>query len=205
SPTQIGKDGRIMEWDKEYEEVEPGHRHIAHLYALHPSNQINQETPLLMEASKKSIEYRLANGGGHTGWSMAWLMNMRARLMQGEEALESYKALLSKCTLNNLFDNHPPFQIDGNFGGTAGVAEMLIQSHSDKTILLPALPKEWNSGKVKGLVARGGFVLDFEWSEGIVKKAVIYSRNNNQARLLINGKEITLDLKKGKSTLINLQ
>lgn len=204
APTKIGTDGRIMEWNEEFGEVEPGHRHLSHLYALHPGNQITQETPAFMEAAKKSIDFRLAHGGGHTGWSMAWLMNMRARLNQGDKALEAYNSLLAKCTLNNLFDNHGPFQIDGNFGGTAAVAEMLMQSHSGKITLLPALPAAWSNGSTKGLVARGGFVLDFEWKDGQVIRAKIHSNNNNTANLQINGKEISLRMKKGETKDIKI-
>lgn len=176
----IGKYGQIMEWSMDYEEAELGHRHISHLYALHPSNQITFEnTPELMEHARITLERRLSNGGGHTGWSRAWIINMWARLRDGEEAGKNVQAILEKSTSINLFDMHPPFQIDGNFGACAGIVEMLLQSHSGVIYLLPALPEIWKKGWITGIKARGNFEIDITWENGAVINFVIRSIRGN--------------------------
>lgn len=178
-PLKIGRHGQIMEWREDYEEWEPGHRHISQLYGLHPSHQITRDkTPELAEAARKTLERRLSYGGGHTGWSCAWIVNFYARLGEGGKALENLNKLWRQSTFPNLMDNHPRrdgfvFQIDGNFGAAAGIAEMLVQSDEDRTVLLPALPAQWQKGKITGVTLVGGAVLDLEWEKGRLKQCSV--------------------------------
>lgn len=203
---KIGTRGQLLEWQKEYEEAEPGHRHISHAFPLYPGWEITRHTPDLMQAIRKSIELRLASGGGHTGWSCAWLINLFARLEDGDGAAEVINKLLANSTLDNLFDTHPPFQIDGNFGATAAIAEMLLQSHAGEIALLPALPSlpEYQSGRFYGLRARGGVTVDAEWKNGIVTRCAFSTDRDTTVRLRINGEEYTAVLVKGVTKEIKL-
>ena len=201
---KIDSKGRLMEWAKEFPEVEPGHRHISHLFALHPGYQINPlQTPDLAEAAKKSLDYRIENGGGHTGWSAAWLISQYARLGESEKAKNSLDVVLYKSTSPNLFGQHPPFQMDANFGFTAGVAEMLLQSHAGQIHLLPALPKDWSTGSVKGLRARGGFIVDLFWEKGVLLKVQILSQTGKDCLIKYLDKTKHLKTHEGKIITLN--
>ena len=201
---ETGADGRIKEWAEEFPEAEPGHRHISHLFAVHPGAQINSlQTPELVEAAGKSIDYRIKHGGGHTGWSSAWLVSQYARILETEKAKASLDKVLEKSLNKNLFTQCPPFQIDANFGTVAGIAEMLLQSHVlDKGAyviqLLPSLPREWKEGEYTGLKARGGFEVDVKWDNGKIVSARIRSLLGNKFRVWYNGQYLPAeDLQKG--------
>ncbi len=190
---QVGQHGQIQEWLEDYDEIELGHRHISHLFGLHPGTQISPRlTPELAQAAQVTLKRRLQHGGGHTGWSAAWIINMWARLLEPEKAHAMMLTLLRKATLSNMFDDHPPFQIDGNFGGGAGIAEMLLQSHETSphhegftVALLPALPKAWSQGQCSGLRARGGFTLSMRWNKGKLQAATIKADRSDSLTLIL--------------------
>ncbi|SJZ60658.1 alpha-L-fucosidase 2 [Chitinophaga eiseniae] len=196
---QIGEDGRVLEWAKPYPEKEPGHRHMSHLYALYPGNAFNEtQTPQYLNAARKSIEYRLQHGGAQTGWSAAWVTNMWARLKNGPEALKAFNIILADKSAYNLFNLHPPFQIDGNFGATAGIAEMLLQSHESMITLLPALPAAWKNGMVNGLCARGGFVVNISWKEEKLAAATLHATKGGGCQVRYRDQIVVLNTEAGK-------
>ncbi len=202
-PEQIGRQGQLMEWLQDYDEAEPHHRHVSHLYGLHPGNQITPgQTPALADAARVTLERR---GDGGTGWSRAWKVNFWARLKDGNRAYKLLTHLLEPShgpvnyvkggTSPNLFCSHPPFQIDGNFGGCSGIAEMLLQSHTGVIELLPAIPGLWSSGSFRGLRVRGGAEVDLEWKDQLLCKAAIRATADNTFKLYLPKQATSPDLK----------
>lgn len=205
-PIRIDSTGRIMEWMEEYEEKELGHRHMSHLYALYPSDQISvDQTPELAEAAKKTLKTRLSHGGGHTGWSRAWIINFYAKLRDAESAAENIRLMITNSTYPNLFDRHPPFQIDGNFGVTAAIAQMLVQSGENEIILLPSLPRQWADGSVKGLRVVGNASVDLAWKDGKLVEFAIYADSEYNGTLVYGKKKSLIYIEKGKSIQVNGQ
>lgn len=205
TPLQIGKHGQIQEWSQDYDEVEPGHRHISQLFALYPASQIRMDrTPELAKAAKKTIERRLSYGGGHTGWSKAWIILFYTRLWDAENAWKNINELLAHATLDNLFDNHPPFQIDGNFGGACGLLEMMVQDYEDCVYLLPALPKQLGNGSVTGIHLKAGATLSFDWKEGIIHEISVTADRNCSFQLIDSfGDSRSVTLEKGQHVFFN--
>lgn len=209
-PFRIGSKGQLLEWDKEFEETDPNHRHVSHLFALHPGRQIiPEQQPELAAACQRTLEIR---GDGGTGWAMAWKINFWARLRDGNHAFGILKnglryvdatqvSVRGGDTYANLFDAHPPFQIDGNFGGTAGITEMLLQSHAGYIHLLPALPDNWQSGSIKGVRARGGFTIDMEWKESRITRLSVTSHSGGTCRIreATSPHEEVIETEKGKT------
>jgi alpha-L-fucosidase 2 len=190
-PFKIGKLGQLQEWQQDYDENEPGHRHISHLWALYPGTQISlEETPELAKAARVTLDRRLARGGGQTGWSRAWVVNYWDHLHEAQKAYESLRVMFSQSTFPNMMDTHPPglFQIDGNLGAANGMLEALVQSRwkteAVEIELLPALPEQWADGSIQGIHVRGGATLDMIWKAGKIESMRMHAKSESAIRLI---------------------
>lgn len=202
-PYRIGRYGQLQEWSEDIDDPNDHHRHVNHLFGLHPGHTITPSTtPALAKAARVVLEHR---GDGATGWSMGWKINQWARLHDGNHAYLLVRNLLKDGTLNNLWDTHPPFQIDGNFGGTAGITEMLLQSHAGFIDVLPALPDSWKQGEVRGLCARGGFEVELKWQQGMLQSVVVKSLAGEPCTLNYHGKTLHFGTKKGQTYRLSWQ
>ena len=205
---KVAPDGRLMEWRLPFEEAHAGHRHISHVIGAYPGNVIDlDDDPVMRDAVIKSIDGRLARGGAGTGWSRAWTIGMYARFSDGVKAYDNLHAILVRSTVDNLWDSHPPFQIDGNFGATAAVAEMLLHSHNEEIKLLPALPPQWADGQVRGLRARGDYTVDIKWQAGELIEAVIHAgkKSSGELKVVYRGRSKMLEYNVGETTVLNMK
>ena len=196
APYKVGRYGQLMEWSKDIDDPKDEHRHVNHLFGLHPGHTLSPiTTPDLAKAARVVLEHR---GDGATGWSMGWKLNQWARLQDGNHAYKLFGNLLKNGTLDNLWDTHPPFQIDGNFGGTAGITEMLLQSHMGFIQLLPALPDAWKDGSIRGICAKGNFEVDISWKNGQLAEATVFSKAGEPCTVRYGDKTLSFKTSKGK-------
>lgn len=204
-PNRIGRVGQLMEWQQDWDMDAPEihHRHVSHLYGLHPSSQINvRDTPGLANAARRTLDIR---GDDATGWGIAWRLNFRARLRDGEHCLKILRMLLHpQRSYPNLFDAHPPFQIDGNLGGAAGITEMLLQSWGGSVFLLPALPHEWQNGQVRGLKVRGAAQVDLSWKRGKLDAVSLSSERGGKYNVVLGDQALDIELQAGQSARLAL-
>lgn len=199
----LGEDGRILEWDKPYKEPEKGHRHLSHLYALHPGDAITEATPEQFKAAKKTIDYRLEHGGAGTGWSRAWMISFNARLFDKASAEENINKFFQISIADNLFDEHPPFQIDGNFGYTAGVIELLLQSHEGFLRILPSLPEDWSEGSISGIKARGNIEVGITWDQNKLTQLSLVSPETKSVEVKYGDIKKKLSLKADQPLILD--